>query len=276
MGDETEAFKEGAKAVQEVAKATGKAIEAGQGAGGWLDRIFGRGIENAVARRWSDRQFTKRVESAILDWERLVLLFHKVEQRLREAGITETKVPPPKIMLPLLEHATMEYEDELHTMYANLLASALDPKSEIEKKFVSVLAELSGTDVRVLRSMFAEWLYYEEGKVRKKGETRYSSGVSSTNETAVITLYRLGIVLPVQVEVNQYVPGGHDDRHGSYGSVSETHIVQSDLEVVAFTEFGEKFAMAIMGDVKSEYTPPIFPETKISLRVCPERSCWIA
>jgi hypothetical protein len=265
MGDETEAFKEGAKAVQEVAKIAGKAIEAGQGAGGWLDRIFGGGIEHAVGRRWTDRQFAKRVEAAILDWERLVLLTHKVEHRLKEAGITQTKVPPPKIMLPLLEHATMEYEDDLHTMYANLLASALDPESEIEKKFVSVLAELSSTDVKVLRSMFAEWLYYEETLEKKKGETRYSSGVSSANESAVITLNRLGIVLPVQVKVNHHEPGGHDDQYGSYGSTSETFVVQADLEVVVFTEFGEKFAMAIMGDVKSEYTPPIFPGTKISL-----------
>ncbi len=112
--------------------------------------------------------------------------------------------------------------------------------------------------------MFAEWLYYEETLEKKKSETRYSSGVSSTNESAVITLNRLGIVLPVQVKVNHHEPGGHDDQYGSYGSTSETSVVHADLEVVAFTEFGEKFAMAIMGDVKSEYTPPIFPETKIS------------
>jgi hypothetical protein len=60
MGDETDGFKESAKAVQEVAKAAGRAIEAGHDAGGWLDRIFGKGIKHAVARRWSDRQFTKR------------------------------------------------------------------------------------------------------------------------------------------------------------------------------------------------------------------------
>lgn len=157
----------------------------------------------------------------------------------------------------------MEYEDGLHTMYANLLASALTPESAIQKKFVPILAELSSMDARVLRSMFAEWLFYEEKLEKKRNETRYSSGVSSNNEPAVITLYRLGIVLPVQVEVNQYEPGGHDDQYGAYGSVSETHIVQSDLQVVAFTEFGEKFAMAIMGDVKNEYIPPVFPEPKL-------------
>jgi len=79
-----------------------------------------------------------------------------------------------------------EYEDDQHTTYANLLASALDPESEIEKKFMSVLAELSSRDVKVLRSMFAEWLYYEGTLEKKMGETRYSSGVFGTNESAVV------------------------------------------------------------------------------------------
>jgi Abortive infection alpha len=259
MTDETDAFKEGAKAVQEVAKVAGKVVDAGTGTAGWLDRLFGAGLGHAVGRRWSDRQLVARIEASILDWGRLELLLHKVQQRLKAAGTTQTRMPPPKIVLPLLEHATMEYEDDLHTMYANLLASALDPEMEIEKKFVSVLAELSGTDVRVLRDMFAAWLYYEEKLPKKKNEGRYSSGVTGSNETSVIAAYRLGIVLPVQVEVNSYEPGGHDDRIGAYGGSSETHVVQSDLTVVAFTEFGEKFCMAIMGDVSSEYTPPTFP-----------------
>jgi hypothetical protein len=49
MGDETEAFKEGAKAVQEVAKATGKIVDASRGAGGWLDRM-GRALTRREMR----------------------------------------------------------------------------------------------------------------------------------------------------------------------------------------------------------------------------------
>ncbi|SDS37254.1 Abi-alpha family protein [Bradyrhizobium canariense] len=151
MGDETDAFKEGAKAVQEVAKATGKVVDVGRGAGGWLDRIFGNGIEHAVARRWSDKEMTKRIEAAILDWERLELLVQKVEKRLRDKGITQTRLPPPKIMLPLIEHATMEYEDDLHTLWANLLGTALDTDGDqVHRKYVSTLAELSADDARAL------------------------------------------------------------------------------------------------------------------------------
>jgi hypothetical protein len=72
----------------------------------------------------------------------------------------------------------------------------------------------------------------------------------------VVLAYRLGLVLPVKVEVNDYHPGGHDERFGEYGATSETMVVSGDLAVVAFTEFGERFCEAVMRDVSGEYTPP--------------------
>jgi hypothetical protein len=77
MSDETEAFKEGAKAAQEIAKTTEKVIDATRGAGGWLDRIFGGAIEDMVARVWTDRIKASRVAAAIYDWEKLFCFFTK-------------------------------------------------------------------------------------------------------------------------------------------------------------------------------------------------------
>src|SRR5712675_719678 len=128
MSDEAKAIEEAAKAVQEVAKAGGKAIVAGQKAGGWLDRIFGGAVEDSVALVWSDRVKARRIAAAIYDWERLLLLLEKTRARLRKKRIVTTRIPPPKIMLPLLENATMETEDDLHTLWATLLATALDAK----------------------------------------------------------------------------------------------------------------------------------------------------
>src|SRR5262245_48190581 len=118
MSDESNAVKESAKAAQEVAKTAGKAIDAGRDAGGWLNRIFGDAIEHTVGRVWTDRVKASRVAAAIYDWERLLLLFHKTERRLRKKGVSTTRIPPPKVILPLLENATMETEDELHTLWA--------------------------------------------------------------------------------------------------------------------------------------------------------------
>jgi hypothetical protein len=63
--DPIEAITEGAKAFQEVAKTGGKLIDASGRVGGWLDRLFGQGIEDTVALHWSDRIRARRIERAI-------------------------------------------------------------------------------------------------------------------------------------------------------------------------------------------------------------------
>lgn len=249
MGDETEAFKEGAKAVQEVAKATGKVVDAGRGAGGWLDRIFGNGIEHAVARRWSDREMTKRIESAILDWERLELLMQKVEKRFRDKGITQTRLPPPKIVLPLIEHATMEYEDDLHTLWANLLGTALDAAGDqVHRKYVSTLAELSAEDARALEAIFREWQKLDKDKWSQGGgSVSYGPSVDAPRnaDVSMSILFSLGLVFPSLVGFETYEPGGRA-RWGDYGPSRETLSLPGDLSTVVLTEFGEAFCAAAL------------------------------
>jgi hypothetical protein len=268
MSDESDALKEGAKALQEVAKATGSAVEGVREAGGWLNRIFGSGIEDSVGLYWSDRIKARRIAAAIYDWGKLILLFRKVEGELRKRRVDVTRIPPPKVVLPLLEHATLEEEDDLHTLWANLLVSGLDPSAEeIERAYVSVLAEMSRRDAEVLRRMFAEWLFWEERKRKRKlqkEEARYSSGIGGLPghaETSVILLYRLGIILPVHVAVEEYRERRHVEESGSwrdgpYVAGGEVAQVLGDLEVVAMTEFGERFCTAVIGDVTGVYEPP--------------------
>jgi hypothetical protein len=106
-GDEIEAITESAKAVQEVAKVGGKIIDAGREAGGLLNRLFGQGIEDAVALRWSDRVRARRIEAAIYDWERLTELVRKVDAHLNAKGVSTLRLVPPKVALALIENATV-------------------------------------------------------------------------------------------------------------------------------------------------------------------------
>jgi hypothetical protein len=108
MQDPTETIAETAKAVREVAKTVGNAIDAGRQVGGLLDRIFGSGVEDWVARNWSDRQRTLRVEAAIYDWARLEELLYKTAAELEAKGIKTTRQVPPKIAISLIENATIE------------------------------------------------------------------------------------------------------------------------------------------------------------------------
>src|ERR1700761_759937 len=88
MAEEIEAVKESAKAIQEVAKTSGKAIDAGVKAGGWIDKIFGDAFGHTVAHYWTDRMAARRIEASIYNWERAEMLFHKAAERLRKHGVT--------------------------------------------------------------------------------------------------------------------------------------------------------------------------------------------
>src|SRR5947209_14756549 len=244
--DQEEWMSEEAKAVQETAKAVGKALEVTREAGGWLDKIFGRAVEDTVGRLWTDRISARRIEAAIYDWERLKILAHNVERRLREAGVTTTRVVPPKIALPLLEHATMEHEDDLHELWERLAASALDPsQEEIKRTYVSVLAELTGNDARLLKKAYAEWWYFDNREipdyVRPKDD-RYSAGVDIGDYEATVLFYRLGLVLPIHIPVEEYRKESpvRQNRYPTWDDASysveggEKAQVLGNLSIVAF------------------------------------------
>jgi hypothetical protein len=243
-GNEIEAFTEGAKAAQELAKLGERAVDAGREAGGWLNRIFGQGIEDAVALHWSDRVKARRIEAAIFDWERLTVLLHKCEGRLRSKGVTVFRSIPPKIALPLLENATVEDNDDLHTLWANLLATGLDAAAdEIHRKYTTILSELTSQDARILAAFHTVWRTPLD-KWPRSGAIRYwpsdSSGIPY-DECAVVTLNRLGLIAPEIVEFATYDPPHQptlDNRQG--------HYVPGDLTELKFTPLGEAFCAAVL------------------------------
>jgi hypothetical protein len=272
MSEETKAIEETAKAAQELAKTSSKAIDATREVGGWLDRVFGEAVEHTVGRLWTDRMMASRIEASIYNYARLTTLLHNTEKKLQKKGVTTTRVVPPKIALPLLEHATMEHEDDLHELWENLLTSALDPsEEEIKRMYVSVLSELSAKEAHALKRLYAEWRYWNEREVPdfNKKEHRYSSGIGTENDESAVLFYRLGLILPVHVTVEEYRNRSdvyhnnwrhHESSHmeggSSYVEGGEKMLVLGDLSVVGLTEFGEKFCNAVIGDVSGLYEPP--------------------
>lgn len=250
MGDEIEAATEAAKALREVAATGGKAIDAARDAGGWLDRIFGKGIEDTVAYYWSDRIRKRRIEAAIYDWGRLVELFHKVERRLNSKGIADFRVVPPKVALALIENATVEDDDDLHSLWANLLATALNSSAdEVHRKYVSVLSELTSADAFALEEIYDEWNNRKD-KLKSHLVGYHIRTCDSVEGTAyhdpitVITLNRLGLIAPAFIEFDSYVPeGAYDLREGPR---LDSVTAPGGLEYVTLTEFGDAFCKAVI------------------------------
>jgi hypothetical protein len=247
----TDPITEGAKAAQEIAKATGQGIAAVSGLGGWLDRIFGEAIGEAVRLHWTTKVRERSIASAIYSWERLELLLHKTEQRLRKRGVTRFRFVPPKIVLPLLQSATMEEEDDLHSLWAALLATSLDADgAEVHRKFVTILSDLTSADAVVLNLMWKDWLVLDKKEERFQSATvTYGPGIEGTevhDEASVITLNRLGLISPNYTQIRTFLPPSHD---GDWKTrVHEDYVqVYGDLLAVVFTPLGEAFCKAING-----------------------------
>src|SRR5215472_13690291 len=83
-----------------------------------VKRMLGPAADE-VAEMWRDQVRVYR-------YGRQLKLLEKAEKMARDAGFTPQPVPP-KILFPLLEGASFEDNEDLHDMWAALLANASSP-----------------------------------------------------------------------------------------------------------------------------------------------------
>ena len=98
---------ESAKAVQETAKATGKAIDASRDFGTFVARFIGGPLERAS---WI-------VEDKLryMRWERQARLMKRAQEFLEDVGLSEpTRAVSMKVAIPLFQAASLEEDDSLH------------------------------------------------------------------------------------------------------------------------------------------------------------------
>lgn len=248
MVDESDDESGDARVLQEVSKTAGKAIDAASGAGRFFERVMGDLVTDGVGLL-SDRLKYYRLERA-------VLLAQKTQTRLEDKGITNLRVVPPKIALPLIESGTLEDDDDLHTLWANLLASAMDEDhGPIERKYASVLADLTVEDAHLLY-----FTYYRRTRYRIKTKEAPIHGVPSGemrsldrdelmdfDEESIRNLLRLGLLASSPEEIEIYHPP-EVHRHGDSPASTEKVRIYRDIETVELTEFGLKFCEAVMDD----------------------------
>lgn len=157
-GPEKHMDDESAKAAQEIAKTTGKAIDAAQKVGGFLNKVIG---DAAV-----------ELGGALHDWARvfryknLLRLQDKVED-IHAARKLQGRIIPiaPRFAIPLLQAASGEDEESLQDMWAGLIANATDPDQRItlRKIFTEILSSLEPLDAEILRYLAGQgWLVHRD------------------------------------------------------------------------------------------------------------------
>jgi hypothetical protein len=88
----------------------------------------------------------------------------KAERMAQKAGFSPQAVRI-KILFPLLEGASLEEDEGLHTMWAALLANAASPASadKVRPGYIALLKQMSPDEAAILR-----WVYDRNLKLRMK------------------------------------------------------------------------------------------------------------
>lgn len=137
-----------AKAVQSVAQTGEVAIETTRSLGGFLARVFQEPTEEVVGMLTDKLRFVR--------WKRMVRMSDEVKRILDDRGVVDTRPVPPKLALPIFEESSLEEDDELHQLWCNLLANAMDPDfdGDIRSGFMDILKSLNVIDIRILDFMY--------------------------------------------------------------------------------------------------------------------------
>lgn len=172
IGDE---FSESAKAVQEVAKTTKAGIEATEKLGGFVSRIINEPL-NAVVGILTDKlQFVR--------YERQVRLVERTNEFILKRGIKEKlRIIPPKIALPVIEHASLEETDELQDLWASFIASSVDPNysGTLRTAFIDIIKQLEVHDVHILDYIYTDYSDANEShRTRLMGWLKGSGAVNN-------------------------------------------------------------------------------------------------
>jgi hypothetical protein len=220
------------KQAKDIAEAANVSVDAVAKLGTFVDNTFGNAIKNGLGLI-GDKLAYYRLERAIE-------LQQKVEARLKAKGIDAKKYVPVSFGLPIFEKATVEENDDIQQLWANLLTNALDPKytGKITRNFVSILADIEPIDARILDMIVRE---YQALSADNKSKTLFVLAKVSANtgialsecENTVRNLMRLDLFKPGTVQGGMSF-GGH------------TVSAYKDTEMFGVTGLGIAFHKAVV------------------------------
>jgi len=136
---------EQAKAVQEVAKTSGKLVEATEKVGGFISKIIG-GASTQVGGILEDWAKFYR-------YKNLLRIADKVEAIHAQRKIEGKTIPlPPRTAIPMLESASLEDDEILQKVWAQLIANSTDPnfKESFHPGYIEIIRQMSPNEAIIL------------------------------------------------------------------------------------------------------------------------------
>lgn len=186
---------EEAKAIQEVAKATGKSVDLVRSTGRFLNDVFGEPIREfgGVLGDWA-QYYRYRNRINIIDKVQAI--------RDKRSAIGKPVPIPPEFTLPVLEGISLESENRIQDLWAGLIANATDPiKSfRIRKVFLEILRGLEPLDARIMAYLANPELdqrygFQTDGRLNAEELASNLEGDPEEVKLSVQTLARFGCVI---------------------------------------------------------------------------------
>jgi hypothetical protein len=113
----------------------------------------------------------------------------------KKAGFTPQAVPP-KILFPLLEGASFEEDEDIHTMWAALLANAASEKvsDTVRPGFIAILRDMAPDEAALLRAVSEQdkeiKLLLQDAKSRRASAKSRRTSDASMNSAARVARKR--------------------------------------------------------------------------------------
>lgn len=164
MSPDDKSVEEVAKAVAETAKFGTQTVKTTEKILGFVSKVIKEPAE-ITSGIIGDRL-------RLFRWERQLAYTDKVNEILITRSITETKAVLPKFALPMIESASLEDDDNLQTLWAKLMANAMDPKSHVslQMSFIDILKNLTILDAKILHTIYRS--------LEQKGSAEYDKVLS--------------------------------------------------------------------------------------------------
>lgn len=162
-----------------------------------------------------------------------VRIVNNAKELILNSGLKKQEVPL-KVLLPILENATLEEENDMQNKWSNLLANAITATKNISPNYAEILKELSPLEVALLDKIYDEIKdkRYEDRKNMQFSKNKICEIFSLSSEQAdliIENLYRLNLF---------QAPAGHGIAVGEYKFALRT------TEIFEFTTLGFKFVEA--------------------------------
>ena len=237
-GDEVS---ETAKAAQEIAKTTSKALDVTEKVGGFVAKVIGEPVECAVGMLSDKLRFMR--------WERQIRMVDKCEEIIKKRKIEGRLRPvPPKLALPIMENASLEENDQLQDLWANLLSSALDPSfmEPVRSAFIDIIKQLEVIDAHILNFLYKSYRSALSRKEINENDRPSSIGWSkeeiinalkispSIYHTSVDNLMRVRCVSPLVLILSGIRAG------------NEPMTIDKGHDIICLTSLGKGFVEACM------------------------------